>query len=319
MNKLPPRFFCVSANPAIDRRLRLAKLEVGKVNRASDAQSAPGGKAAHVAMVLRTLGADPLWIGTAGGRTGEELLRGLRALSIRAYAERVDPETRVNLELIEASGEITEILEPGRSLTDANWQSFLAACERLFSNEAAGATVIVSGSLPAATDPDFYADLTDLAHRHGHAMFLDTSGEPLRRALESNPDFIKPNRTEAEVLTGEQITNRDVARKAAESLRALGAQSVVISLGHEGLLWYQHGQGTFQAQPESVDHRSTVGCGDATVAAFAYASAMNFDTDKTLRLAAACGAANCLADLPGQLSLADVRNFEPRVRIERMA
>jgi 1-phosphofructokinase family hexose kinase len=316
---LAPGFFCVSANPAVDRRLRLTKLEVGKVNRASEAQSAPGGKAAHVAMVLRTLGADPLWIGTAGGRTGEELLRGLRALGIRAYAERVDQETRVNLELIDAAGEVTEILEAGRALTNANWEAFFATCERLFSRETSGAAVIASGSLPASTDPSFYAELTKLAHRHGHRMFLDTSGEPLRRALASQADFIKPNRIETEALIGGKITNRDAARKAAASLSAIGAQSVVISLGHEGLLWHKVGQGAFHAQSESVEHRSTVGCGDATVAAFAYASAMNFDVEKTLRLAAACGAANCLAELPGQLHLSDVRKFEPGVRIERMA
>jgi 1-phosphofructokinase family hexose kinase len=316
---LAPRFFCVSANPAIDRRLRLVKLEVGKVNRVSDAQSAPGGKAAHVAMVLRTLGADPLWIGTAGGRAGEELLRGLRSLSIRAYAERVDPETRVNLELIDAVGEVTEILEPGPALTNANWEAFFISCERLFSGEAPNAVVIASGSLPAGTDPGFYTGLTKLAHLHGHRMFLDTSGEPLRRALEGRPDFIKPNRTETEALLGDKITNHDDARRAAESLCALGAQNVVISLGHDGLLWHEAGDGTFHAQSESIDQRSTVGCGDATVAAFAYASAMNFDIDKTLRLAAACGAANCLADLPGQIDLSKVRKFESGVRIERMA
>jgi tagatose 6-phosphate kinase len=316
---LPSRFFCVSANPAIDRRLRLAKLEVGKVNRVSDAHSAPGGKSAHVAMVLRALGADPLWIGTAGGRTGEELLRGLRALGIRAYAERVDPETRVNLELLDSTGEVTEILEPGAALTRANWEALLAACERLFADAPPGAVVIASGSLPASSDPSFYAALTEMVHRHGHHMFLDTSGEPLRRALESRPDVIKPNRTETEALTGEKITNPAAAHQAAQSLRALGAQNVVISLGHEGMVWHLAHDGTFHAQSESIDQRSTVGCGDATIAAFAYASAMNLDVDKTLRLAAACGAANCLASLPGQIDLSNVRKLESGVRIERMA
>lgn len=289
------------------------------MNRASRAHSAPGGKAAHVAMVLRTLGADPLWIGTAGGRTGEELLKGLRSLAIRAYAERVEPETRVNLELIDASGVVTEILEPGHPLTPANWDAFLETCDRLFSEEADGATVIASGSLPAAADPAFYSGLTKLAHSHGHRMFLDTSGEPMRRALESQPDFIKPNRHEAEALTGNPIIGREAAQVAATSLHSLGAQNVVVSLGQDGLLWRQPGHAAFHAQPEPVAQRSTVGCGDATVAAFAFASAMNYDTERTLRLAAACGAANCLAELPAQIELSDVRKFEPGVRIARVA
>jgi 1-phosphofructokinase/tagatose 6-phosphate kinase len=44
---------CVSANPAIDRRLRLESIAVGGVNRAVSAQPFLGGKAAHVAMVAR--------------------------------------------------------------------------------------------------------------------------------------------------------------------------------------------------------------------------------------------------------------------------
>ena len=42
---------CISANPAIDRRLRLENIAVGEINRALSAQPLPGGKAAHVAMV----------------------------------------------------------------------------------------------------------------------------------------------------------------------------------------------------------------------------------------------------------------------------
>lgn len=317
---MSPTFFCVSPNPAIDRRLRLAKLEVGKVNRVREAQSAPGGKAAHVAMVLRALGADPLWVGTAGGRTGEELLEGLRALGIRVHPEKVEPDTRVNLELIDDQGTVTEILEPGSALTTKNWKDFYAACEQLFSGELGGATVIASGSLPSGTDAGFYAELTEMAHRHDHRMFLDTSGEPLRCALVSQPDFIKPNRSEVENLIGEKITDLNSTGKAAESLIEFGAQSVVISLGHEGLLWHRGaGQGVFHAQPEPVDQCSTVGCGDATVAAFAYSTVMGFDVNKTLQLAAACGAANCLADLPGQLNASDVRRFEVGVRVERIA
>jgi tagatose 6-phosphate kinase len=75
----------------------------------------------------------------------------------------------------------------------------------------------------------------------------------------------------------------------------------------------------YHAQPEEVKARSTVGCGDATVAGFAYASAMSFGVDETLRLAAACGAANCLADSPGRVNKKDIHRFESGIRAERIA
>lgn len=41
---------CVSANPAIDRRLRIKNLNIGAINRAVSVEAFAGGKAAHVAM-----------------------------------------------------------------------------------------------------------------------------------------------------------------------------------------------------------------------------------------------------------------------------
>jgi 1-phosphofructokinase family hexose kinase len=313
-------FFCISANPAIDKRIRVPKLEPGAVIRASEAHSAPGGKAAHVAMVLQILGTDPLWIGTAGGRTGDELIDGLTALGIRTQPLKVATETRVNLEIIDDQGCVTELLEPGSALQGKDSENFLSACAKLFSAEKSGSIVIASGSLPTGTEHSFYADLTELAHRAGHRMFLDTSGEPLHRALGSRPDFIKPNRSETESLTGNRIVDRNSAQQSAEELIRLGARSAVISLGHDGLLWHQGtGKGAYHAQPEEVKARSTVGCGDATVAGFAYAAAMNLQVDATLRLAAACGAANCLADSPGLLNKKDIQRFESGIRVERIA
>ncbi len=62
---------CISANPAIDRRLWVTELRAGQVNRALSARSAPGGKAAHVAMAARALDAEVTWLGFLGGAMGE--------------------------------------------------------------------------------------------------------------------------------------------------------------------------------------------------------------------------------------------------------
>src|SRR5260221_12717118 len=75
-------FFCVSLNPAIDTRLIVNGFVPGRVNRVSEVVRMPGGKAVHVAMALKGLGATPTWIGFAGGATGSELLAGLRLLGI---------------------------------------------------------------------------------------------------------------------------------------------------------------------------------------------------------------------------------------------
>ena len=318
--RLANPFWCVSANPAIDKRMRVSTLIPGRVNRASEVRAAPGGKASHVAMVLRTLGADPLWIGFAGGLTGTQLLDGLLALDLRVQPITSNVDTRTNLEIIDDHGGVTELREPGLPIEEQQWKSFFDTCSKLFSRQESPEIVIASGSLPTGADPAFYAKLTALAHQHGHKIFLDTSGEPLRLALGAAPDFIKPNREETEWLIGETIGDPQSWKNAANRLIQMGARSAIVSLGEDGFVW-QVGAGlnTYHAKSSSVTVTSGVGCGDATVAAFAYAVSAGLGVENTLRLAAACGAANCLADSPGRLREADVETLEPLVRIEKLA
>jgi 1-phosphofructokinase family hexose kinase len=310
-------FVCISANPAIDKRLRLTSLVPGAVNRANEVQGAPGGKATHVAMVLRTLGADPDWIGFSGGASGEELLDGLRTLGIRAHPIQTKHATRVNLEIIEDSGSVTEILEPGRAPSESEIASFQDACEEQFARLNEQGIIVASGSLPPGVPRNFYAALIDRAHFHGCRFFLDTSGEALRAGLEAGPDFVKPNREEAEWITGKVISDAASAAAAIQLFFVAGAKSVAISLGEYGLVWSPGaGLGTYLAPSVKVQARSTVGCGDAVMAAFAHAAGAGLTEEETVQLAAACGAANCLANAPGGARLDDIQRLRQQIRVE---
>ncbi len=316
----PGPFWCVSVNPAIDKRVRLGELVQGRVNRVSEVRAEPGGKAAHVAMVLRTLGADPVWVGFAGGSAGEELLSGLREIGIRTHAVAMKGQTRTNLEMIDDAGTVTEILEPGSNVSAEEQKAFLGECEKLLSEEKRPGIAIASGSLPPGVEAGFYAELMKLVHRCGHRIFLDSSGEAMRRGLEAGPDFVKPNREEAEFLLGEEIGERESQSAAVQHLLRRGAKSAAVSLGRDGLIW-RNGldRECYYAAAPSVEAKSNVGCGDATLAAFAFASAAGFDVEKTLKLAVACGSANCLAPVPARLAESDVRRLEAQVRVESLA
>src|SRR5712664_2710881 len=125
-------FFCVSLNPAIDTRLILKGFLPGRVNRVEEVYRTPGGKAAHVAMALKGLGATPTWIGFSGGATGSELIVGLHRLEIATMPVSTGRALRVNLEILDTEGEVTEILEPGGMITQSEWSEFLQACARAF-------------------------------------------------------------------------------------------------------------------------------------------------------------------------------------------
>jgi 1-phosphofructokinase family hexose kinase len=312
-------FLCVSANPAIDKQIRMTELSVGSVNRATEATPEPGGKAAHVAMALRALGERPQWIGFAGGATGEFLVSGLKTLGIQARPITVRAATRENLAIVDDAGTVTEILEPGGKPLAKELAAFRKAANAEFARGKRKLLVIFSGSLPPGVPANFYASLIRAAHSHGCSVILDSSGEALRRGVAAKPDLVKPNREEAEALTGTKILDATSAREALARILAMGARSVAISLGKDGVLWGEKNQEVLRARAPEVSGRSAVGSGDATVAGFASGMAGGLSPGKTLQLAVACGSANCLADSPGRIRLSAVQKLQKEVSVEVLA
>ncbi|SRR6266849_2506492 len=312
-------FLCVSLNPAVDKRLRLERLRVGHVNRAIEASPAPGGKAAHVAMVLRTLGADPLWLGFAGGATGKQLIEGLRGLSIRVEHIPTSGCTRTNLEIVEDAGGVTEILEPGQPIAAEELQRFGETLTRFLSEAGEHPTVIFSGSLPEGVPPNHYKTLIELAHEFGGRVFVDTSGDPFKFALAGKPDFVKPNRGEAESWSGRAIDGPASAKEIMGAMLEAGAAAGAISLGSAGLLWHSANGPALFANAPKLSARSCVGSGDSTLAGFAFAAQQGLPPAEAVRLAAACGSANCLALGPGRVRAADIASLKDQIHVETLA
>ena len=301
----------------MDTRVLVKDLQPGQVHRVKSSCARAGGKAAHVAMVLQTLGQTPLWIGFVGGETGKDLVSGLERFGIRVHACPTRQRTRVNLEIIEDDGRVTEILEPGGAPSQLEGIEFHKKCESAFAQGREQLTVIFSGSLPQGLEDSYYASLIESANSFGCRTFLDTSGEPLRLALAASPHFVKPNRQEAESLLGYSIRDLSVAAPALQQLISLGARTAAISMGAQGLLWCAgKGEPVYHAPAIPLKPRSTVGCGDATVAAFAHAAAFGLSVEETLRLATACAAANCLAESPGGARVADIESLRNQARSE---
>ena len=310
---------CISANPAIDRRLHLQNIAVGEINRASWVQPFPGGKAAHVATVAKALGIDVMWVGFLGGATGEQCESGLSALGVPLTVIRTESETRANLELVSADGKVTEILEPGGAVTEGEVERLLTTCRDLFAESERGTQVALSGSLPPGAPSDLYTELIRLAHLYGCRTLLDTSGEALRQGLNAAPDFVKPNRNEASNFAGYKIDSADNAAEATQKFLAAGAKSVAISLGRDGMIWQRTSDGDlFISQPSPLENCSPVGCGDAALAGFAVAHERGLTDEETLRLATACGSANCLADAPGRVAHRDVSRLARQISVRRI-
>ena len=314
---LATAFFCVSLNPAIDTRLILKGFLPGRVNRVEEVYRTPGGKAAHVAMALKGLGAIPTWIGFSGGATGSELIAGLHCLGIETLPISIGQPTRANLEILDTEGEVTEILEPGGTIAQSEWTEFQQVCVDALQSAAKKKVMVISGSLPPGVPVEAYAALVSAARTADCLAFIDSSGVALSKALAAGPDLIKINREEAEFVTHVAILDPITAAQAARKLLDLGANSAAVSLGERGIVGIRkQDQQAIHAWSAPLHSKSTVGSGDSALAGLAYAAAAELTFERSLALAVACGAANCLAAHPGRILREEVSRIEQGVQIE---
>lgn len=86
----------------------------------------------------------------------------------------------------------------------------------------------------------------------------------------SRINTIKPNKIEAEILTGIKITDTASLKKATQCLLDMGVKNVYISLAEDGIFTVSE-EGDFAVRAISTNIVNVTGAGDAQVAALAYA------------------------------------------------
>lgn len=145
--------------------------------------------------------------------------------------------------------------------------------------------VVADGNLPAET-------LNYLAEHCTAPIFADpvsvTKAEKLRPIL-GRLNTLKPNRMEAELLSGMRITDEKSMHHAAEKLLDTGLHRVFLSLGADGV-FAANGEESriYPCLPAAV--RSTTGAGDAFMAALVWAYLEGMDLEDTVRAASAAAA-----------------------------
>ncbi|MEU4493186.1 1-phosphofructokinase family hexose kinase [Streptomyces sp. NPDC023998] len=301
----------VTLNTALDITYRVPALIPHNAHRVTEVREHPGGKGLNVARVLSALGHESVVTGFVGGPVGAVLRDLLAPLGPHDALVPIAGTTRRTIAVVDdASGDTTQLNEPGPTVTAAEWTTFLSAYESLLRDADA---VALCGSLPPGIHVGAYAELVRRARAAGVPALLDTSGEPLRRGIAARPDVVKPNADELAQLTG----SREPLR-ATRDARRRGAHTVVTSLGPDGVLAATP-DGVWQATPPAPLKGNPTGAGDSAVAGLLSGLVERLPWPERLARAVALSAATVLAPAAGEFDTAAYEELLPRITVTERA
>ena len=194
---------------------------------------------------------------------------------------------RENYKFIDGKGVLTEVNEEGREVAGEKLRDLL---DFVRVQAAKSEAAVISGGAPKGTPASFYKDLVTAA-KGAKIVAADTYGDRLKAALEAGVDLIKPNLDELSATLGGEFSARNEQLAGARALAKAGAKHVLLSLGGEGSI-LTDGEETYYAEGVRVAVESTVGAGDAMLAAATKSLAEGLPLAEILRRAAAAGTAS---------------------------
>ncbi len=281
----------LTLNPAIDKSTTVKAIAPDKKLRCSTPRFEPGGGGVNVSRAIKKLGGNSTAIYLAGGYSGKFYEDLLKREGVQSCVITTRGHTRENLIVVDESSNLQyRFGMPGPEVNEDEWQAVIKILE-----EAVGVEYIVaSGSLPEGVPVDFFARLAASANKISAKLILDTSGEPLRNAVDDGVFMIKPNLGELSFLHGsEELHETDAIDAAKDIINKGGCQVMVISKGASGALLVTKNEVLNSPSP-TVKKRSTVGAGDSMVAGMVLALSNGWSWIDVLQYGIATGTATTM-------------------------
>ncbi|MEC7838354.1 MAG: ribokinase [Chloroflexota bacterium] len=114
-------------------------------------------------------------------------------------------------------------------------------------------------------DEEITRECMNIANKNNIPVILDPA--PFRKERQIDyyqmADFITPNETEAELMTGIKIINKDDAIKAAKILISKGIKNCVITLGENGAFYMNQNEEKYFNPHKIKEVKASVAAGDA--------------------------------------------------------
>jgi 1-phosphofructokinase family hexose kinase len=303
----------LTINPTIDRVISVDRLAFEDRAYINSSRESAGGRGINASCVIHSFGGQTLALLICGGAAGTRLEGLLQGCGLPFQAVPVENEIRTNLTITDRHGLTVNLNEVGPTLSKVE----VERVERVVKETLDRASwLLMCGSLPPGVPPEFYGRLIAAARKKKVKTLLHADGEALRRGIEERPTVATPNQQEADRLLGRTLLTRTHYLEAAERIRTMGPESVLLSLGSRGAVGAFR-EGLFEALPPRVDAVCPIGAGDALSAAYTWAMERKNNGVEALRWGVAAGTAS--ARLPGMTfaSLEQTQEIYKQVELRR--
>lgn len=241
--------------------------------------TSPGGKGANQAVAAARLGATVAMVGTVGDDAyGAQLRRALEDEQIDCQAVSVCPDVSsgVALIVVDSASQNAIVIIPG-----GNGRLLPESVQRFDALLQAAEVIVCQLEVPLAT----VAWTLQRGRELGKTVILNPAPAtgPLPQEWLSHIDYLIPNESEAQALTGMPVHDLDSARRAAEQLLQLGVARVIVTLGAQGAVFATaNGSQHYPAAP--VTALDTTAAGDTFVGGFAAALARGLGEGDAIEL-----------------------------------
>lgn len=270
---------------------------------------------------------NPGTVTTSLGGVGRNIAHNLRLLDadvrlLTAYGEDVNGD-RVRTSCAQLGIDISQALRLSGAATstylyiaDPEGEMALAIsdmsiCRRITPEYLADNLPLLQNARVVVADCNIPADSLQYLAEHCTApLFIDpvsTAKAAKVLPILSGIHTLKPNRLEAELLSGVKIESRDDLPKAADKLLQMGVQRLFISLGAEGV-YAAEGDLRLWLPTIPGEMVNTTGCGDAFMAALVWAYLEDLDLENTARAGLAAGS----------IAMESQQTINPTISAERL-
>lgn len=277
----------LTINPSLDKSTRFTGLIAEQKMRCEKPRYDAGGGGINVSKAIARLGGSSLCVFTSGGSAGKMLEELIQKEGIENKAIATKNWTRENFIAFETESKAQYRFGfPGNELFDDEKEAVIETIQKTSAN-----FLVISGSLNEGLPINFYQKIAQTAKSSGIKVIVDTSGEALRKVLETGVYLVKPNIGELAKLIGVERLEQSEVEKAAKTLVENGsAEIIVVSLGAQGAILVTKDAMEFVKAPK-VENKSTVGAGDSMVGGMVWALSQNKTLKEVIQWGVSCGTA----------------------------